>query len=138
LNEVITRIKGMDDAEIGLVMALAADVRNAMPVLKEALLDLHALTGPHCAMLPFQMSQKVQELQRQQRYSDAAAWMVWVHTARAAQDQQLRYLVKQMWRELERGFPYVKDCASAFEAAGNGALVITRGTEFPVGLNPHL
>jgi hypothetical protein len=101
LNDVITRIKGMDDAEIGLVMALAADVRNAMPLLKEALLDLHVLTGPDCAMLPFQMSQKVHELQRQQRYSDAAASMVWLHTARAAQDQQLRYLVNQMWRELE-------------------------------------
>jgi hypothetical protein len=58
LNDVITRIKGMDDAEIGLVMALAADVRNAMPLLKEALLDLHVLTGPDCAMLPIQMSQK--------------------------------------------------------------------------------
>jgi hypothetical protein len=138
LNEVIARIKGMDAAEIGLVLAVAADVRNAVPVLNETLFDLHALAGPDSMMLPLQMSQRIQELQRQKLFVAAAAWMVWLHTVHAAQHQQLRYLAKQMWGELERGFPYVEDCAQEFEAVGNGTLVTIRGTEFPAGLNPHL
>jgi hypothetical protein len=138
LNKTITLIRGMDPAEIGLVLAVAADARNGKTTLNDALLDLYALEGQIGAMWSFVMSRRIQEFQRQNHYLDAAAWTIWLHTVRAAEDRQLRYLAKQMWSELERGFPYVEDCAREYEAAGKGTLMIVRGTEFPKGLNPHL
>jgi hypothetical protein len=88
--------------------------------------------------LPFKLSQLVLQLQKQKLYSYAGAVMVWLHTVRSAQHPQVRYLVKEMWRELERGFPFVSLAAEEIERIEHRTLIIDRATEFPAGLNPHL
>jgi hypothetical protein len=138
LNEVISLIKGMDAEEIAVVLALAADFRNSDANLRESLLDIYRLCGKDYMMLPFELSQLVKQLQQQKKYSDAGAVMVWLHTVRCAQHPQVRYLAKQMWGELERGFPLISLAAQEIERIEHRTLIIDRATEFPEGLNPHL
>jgi hypothetical protein len=134
INTTIRFLNGMDAAEVGLLLAIAADARNSTSRLSEVLLDLHAMAGPDAGWLPHQLNQKIKDCQHQRLFT---AWMIWLHTARAAQEPQLRYLAKEMWRELERGFPYLDEVARELLNIHHRSLVITRGAEFPEGLDPH-
>lgn len=94
LERAVNMLRGMDASELGLVLAYAAHVRNEAPTLCEVLLDLDALGDKRFATLPFTLSRKIQELQKKSDSANAAAWMVWLHTARAGQDPALRFFCK--------------------------------------------
>jgi hypothetical protein len=100
LMEAIKILKGMDAEEIAVSLLFAADLRNRYETLRDDLLDLGQLCQERHKGVPFQLSQMIQKSQSQRD---------WLHTSRAAQFPQVRYLAKEMWRELERGFPLLSD-----------------------------
>jgi hypothetical protein len=136
LMESIKILKGMDAAEIASTLLFAADLRNKHESLRDDLLDLAALCQERHKWVPFQLSQAVKQLQSQRDFGTAGALVIWLHTARAAQFPQVRYLAKEMWRELERGFPLMPSALMHIEENGL-CLDVRRGQEFPAGLDPH-
>jgi hypothetical protein len=136
LVEAIKILKGMDAAEIACTLLFAADQRNKHESLRDDLLDLAELCQERHKLVPFQLSQAVKQLQSQRDFRTAGALAIWLHTARAAQFPQVRYLAKEMWRQLERGFPLMPSALMHIEENGL-RLDVTRGREFPAGLDPH-
>jgi hypothetical protein len=65
------------------------------------------------------------------------ALAIWLHTSRAALFPQVRYLAKEMWRELERGFPLLSDVLLHIEGNFGLHLDVRGAQRFPVGLDPH-
>jgi hypothetical protein len=64
----------------------------------------------------------VREFQKIGQPSDAAGTMVWLHSMRALAFPEVRELGRDMWKELQRGFPYVSDALSAIEALTGNSL----------------
>lgn len=62
--------------------------------------------------------------------------MVWLHTFRSAARLELRSLGREMWKELERGFPYIEESAMLFWELTGRKLDIDGATSFPIGLTP--
>jgi hypothetical protein len=114
LDQFVIRLKGFDDRELGLVAACVGYTCQTM--LKFGI----NLMRPGEALLAnptlqTELSRIVLSLQRSGRAMRAPGIMVWVHTLRAEQRIELRHLAKQMWGEIERGFPHALDASWDFE-----------------------
>jgi hypothetical protein len=135
--EAIKILKGMDAEEIAVSLLFAADLRNRHETLRDDLLDLGQLCQERHKGVPFQLSQTIQKSQSQRDYTTAGALAIWLHTSRAAQFPQVRYLAKEMWRELERGFPLLSEVLLHIEGNVGLRLDVRGAHRFPVGLDPH-
>ncbi|MEH2468846.1 hypothetical protein V1281_001898 [Nitrobacteraceae bacterium AZCC 2161] len=137
LDEAIARVRGLDAGEVAFLVVLATDFRNlAVPDLKLPLLDFHELTQPRHAATPLKLSMMAKHAQKAGNLPFAASIMVWIHTARAAQDQRLRYKAKLLWSELSRGFPYLRNAELEFlDMFGRSPSIFNAG-RFPDGLDP--
>jgi hypothetical protein len=109
----------MSDEELGLV---AAQVARTSAAMNEEGIDLH---DPHATLLKrprilWDLTTAVIELQKQGRQVQAPGLLVWVHTLRAEARLELRYLAKEMWQQLERGFPSAEDAAVQYASIFGG------------------
>jgi hypothetical protein len=107
LNQFLIRLKGMSDEELGLVAAQAAHTSAAMSEAGIDLQDPHATLLTHPRILS-DLTTAVIELQKRGRQVQAPGLLVWVHTLRAVARLELRYLAKEMWRQIARGFPWAE------------------------------
>jgi len=110
LGEFLNRLRAMDGEELGLVVACATDRRHLLEAQGHMVSDPIVYVAENPQFLA-QLSQVTVEYQRQGRLVLAAAMMVWVHTLRAGLQGELRPYGRDMWRELQRGFPYVEEAA---------------------------
>jgi hypothetical protein len=135
LDETIQWLRGMDAAELGLLVVIATDFRNRSgQTMRTALLDFHTLSGPAHSTTPLAISTHINKIRDDKAL--VAGMMIWLHTARAAQDHRLRFKAKQMWAELGRGFPMIRDGEFAyFTINGNWPSVLNAG-DYPEGLDP--
>ena len=62
---------------------------------------------------------------------------VWLHTLRAAENEQLRSQAREMWRELEKGFPFTRESAIAYRRRTGIALRAEYSELYPVGFSPQ-
>jgi len=143
IERFILSLRGQSDEENGMLVAIAAIVRvnlradNLLP--DEALGIGTPLAETAQAEVQLRMSQLVQQFQKHNQLSDAAAAMVWLHSLRAFRYPEVRPLGRQMWGELGRGFPHIFDAFRLIEEATGkpppaGAL---QASQFiPVGLEP--
>ncbi|EBX2183591.1 hypothetical protein E1A40_08750 [Salmonella enterica subsp. enterica serovar Aba] len=133
--DFISRLKAMDSEEIGLVVATATNARH---VLEQ---EGHDLMNPtvYLALRPeftFSLSQTAIKFQKDGNYILAAALMVWIHTFRSGDRLELRQYGRDMWRELERGFPFVEDAALGYLQVTGIHLDYSDAEAFPSGLTP--
>lgn len=133
--EFLKRLRAMDGEELGLVVALATDRRHILEA------DGHLVSDPtiYVAANPdftFQLSRATIQHQKQGNLVLAAALMVWIHTLRAGTRLELRQYGRDMWRELQRGFPYVEQAALDAEHLFGKRLNVEGFNEFPKGLTP--
>lgn len=135
--ESFTRhLRAMDGPELGLVVAVATHVRHQLEALNHSPSDpiLYVAQNPG---YPLFLRKRAVQLQKDQRPQDAAAFMIWLHTARAGLRLELRMQGRDMWKELSRGFPHVLEASTSFYLA-SGVLLNTEGAcEFPIGLTPE-
>ena len=135
-------LKGMSDQELGTVVAMAAALRME---LREAGLFPDEALG-----VGFPLPEDKQDFIRRnigglvldwqkKNHPNTAAAMVWAHTLRAYHFPEVRLLGRQMWGELERGFPHALAAFSFMESiAGQspplGSLLASQF--IPIGLEP--
>jgi hypothetical protein len=115
LNQFLIRIEGLDNKELGLVAAQAADVCARMHA--EAGIDLLnpvavIAESPHLGM---KITSTVINMQKKGMQATVPGMMVWMHTLRAEDRLELRHAAKEMWRVIARGFPHAELAAFEFE-----------------------
>lgn len=135
LSHFVSLLRAMDGVEVGHVVALATHVRHQLEAKGHNPMDPIVYTAINPGF-PLLLSRTTIELQKQHRPHDAAAFMVWAHTARAGVRLELRGLGRELWRELTRGFDHVEEGALSFQAMSGVALNIDGAREYPKGLTP--
>lgn len=135
ISSFTAQLSQMDSAEIGVVVALTADTRNRLEDAGFLLSDpIVAYTiNPET---PSALSGMIKTLQAEGRLQEAAAVMVWLHTSRVGARLELRPLARQMWGQLERGFPHAEDASMSLMRVFFRPIRIDGYDQFPKGLSP--
>lgn len=135
MSSFTAQLRQMDADEIGMVVALAADARNR---LEEAGFILNDPIGAHTLRpeTPAALHGIIRSLQAEGKPQDAAAVMVWLHTARVGARLELRPLAREMWRQLERGFPHAQEASRSLVRALFRSIRLDGYDQFPKGLSP--
>ena len=136
MSDFVKSLRAMDADEIGMVVALATDQRNALESAGYRVSDPIIYNNQE-PLFTFHMTRRVQRLQKENRLQEAAALMVWVHTMRAGSRAELRGLGREMWEQLARGFPYVEDQTNALEMLTGARPDVSEACKFPIGLAPE-
>lgn len=136
ISSFTAQLSQMDGDEIGLVVALATDTRNRLEDAGFLLSDpIAAYTvDPET---PSALKEMIRTLQAEGRLQEAAALMVWLHTSRVGTRLELRPLARQMWGQLERGFPHVEEASMALMRVFSRSIRLDGYDEFPKGLSPN-
>ena len=138
LGSFVKSLKDMDDYELGLsalqtARALGAiergDGNAGFPEGLSPLQphDFHAAC-PDCCL---RLTQLIRFAQKQQQPIVAVGFMPWLHTLRTVEDTELRFLVREMWGEVARGFPHVD--AWAEELSVPAMLYLSYSQKIPEG-----
>ena len=137
MREYLAFLRGGDGEELALLVALAAHVRNTAPPLLQDQLHAPLIAVANDPSLPLQITRAIRSMQRQGQFAEASGWMIWALTMRAALRPELRFLGKQIWLELERGFPMVREATMDHWQLTGVRLIDLDACEFPEGFNPH-
>lgn len=135
MTSFVESLKAMDGTEIGFVLANATHIRHGLEAQGHVLLDPMCYTAINPGFT-LTLSRTVIDLQKDKQFSDAAAFMVWVHTLRAANTLSLRQQGRNMWAELSRGFPHVPHAASELSLLTGKQVVFKDFDSYPLGLTP--
>lgn len=130
-------LKGMDDEEVGFIVAVATDQRHMLESIIEApLLDpLVAVTIRPSGVMA--IHQAIRQFQAAGAPHIASGTMVWLFSWRATKVPELRLLGRQMWSELIRGIPHAPLAAEGYFANSGHRLNLDGYRLCPVGLEPR-
>lgn len=142
IQQFLLALGGMSNEEMGAVAAMAAVVRmtlrqdGALP--DEALGIGMPLPEIQETVIRRNVVQTALAMQRQKHAMTTGA-MVWVHTLRARHFPEVRAFGRQMWGELQRGFPHALSALTFLEEMTHqpAPLGAALASQFiPVGLEP--
>jgi len=116
ISEFFAALKGLDATELALVAAQTADASSRLSAMgfdmsKPTLISMRSPT------LVVTLTGIMLKLQQDGKSHLAPGWFVWCHTLRSEQRPALRYLAKQIWALVERGFEDAELAAFEFETA---------------------
>ena len=137
MRDWIGQLRSQDSNEVAAILVMAMHFRNTL--LRNGGVDL---MFPHLAlstdpMLAVRLNQQLQELQREKLFTVASGAIVWLFTVRAAIEPALRDLGRQLWGQLERGFPKADEAVDGlFRITGLMADITDIG-RFPDGFTPN-
>ncbi|MEE9452751.1 MAG: hypothetical protein V3V13_00020 [Paracoccaceae bacterium] len=121
LEKYIRILKGMSDEEIGdfLIPATISRTITYKHLLIAGALDLRVLRNAELETVPLRLNRQIRECQKRETFEEAAALMPWLHSVRSINDLELRYLSKEMWAELIRGFPHARSSIGFFQSSND-------------------
>jgi hypothetical protein len=135
LASFIANLRAMDGPEIGYVLAIATHIRHGMEGDGHNVMDPIVYTSQNPSFALY-LSRMIIEAQKQGRNPEAAALMIWLHTMRAGIRIELRSLARELWSQLERGFPYVEQALVAGLPIAATHPNVTGASQFPAGFTP--
>lgn len=130
-------LRAMNSDEIGAVVAIATHIRHGLE--KTYLVNLldPVVTASLSPNLVFTLHKWIKEYQSRGDRSSAAGVMVWLHTIRCGTSLELRQHGRELWRELQRGFPFAVASAQGIYSI-SGVMLNTQGSgSVPTGLEPE-
>jgi hypothetical protein len=119
LERFVASLRGQSEAQIALLVAVAAAIRVRLRDaghLPDDVFRVNAGSEYEQATVQRRLGRLVHKYQNGSEYVDAAGAMVWIHTLRALDTPELHVLGRQMWQQLERGFPHAADAVAKVEA----------------------
>jgi len=136
LTAFTSNLQAVDGPELGLVVAIATHLRHQLEIDGHNILDPinYFSIRPE---FPYFLSTTIIQFQKERRTQEAAGLMIWLHTFRSAARLELRALGRNMWKELERGFPYVEEGAAGYRVMMGIDLNVEGAESFPLGLTPE-
>ncbi|MBC8338109.1 MAG: hypothetical protein ISR51_01205 [Rhodospirillales bacterium] len=119
IKKFVTALKNMGDKDLGAIVAIATVLRINFEehgvVPRDIFGDGALPTAEALGGCQLEINRLSKQFRKMGLASDAAAAMVWSYTLRCLNVPELRPFGLEMWRELRRGFPYVKDALKAGE-----------------------
>jgi hypothetical protein len=136
LEAFAEKLSAIDASEIGLPLAMATTYRHA--VFRQSSIDLLHLADA-LVREPYLTTKLGKEARamRRVRPESAVGAIIWLHSARAIQQLELRSAGRAMWAQLSRGFPHVEEAAFGYLTLTGAALVIEDFDSIPLGLGPQ-
>jgi len=142
LEQFLLSLRGMSDAEVGHLVAMAAVVRMSLRPVGALPDEAFGIGMPLSESAEIEVRrnlvQTVFAMQKKNHAMTAGA-MVWVHTLRSYHFPELRLYGGHMWGELQRGFPQALSALTFIESVTNEPtpLATAQATQFnPIGLEP--
>jgi len=135
LASFVGNLKTMDAAELGYALAIATHFRHGMEADGHEVMDPIVYTAKNPGFALY-LSRMIASAQKAGRTQEAAGLMIWLHTMRAGIRLELRPLGREMWQELERGFPFVHKAVLEGLPISANQPNVSGANEFPAGLNP--
>lgn len=135
VSDYVARLRSMDGAEIGMVVAMATHFRHLFAAQGHDVMDPMLSTTINPA-LPSFVAKLIRQAQQAQQLPQAGALMVWLHTLRGAVRLELRQSARDMWRELARGFPHVDDARYNLLEITGRLTDVDGADQFPKGFTP--
>lgn len=143
LERFVVGLRRQSPEDIGMLVAVATILRvnlRSEGKLPDEVLRLGTLVPQDKqADTQWYVSRLIRRFQKMKRPSDAAGAMVWLHSLRAYAYPEVRLLARQMWGELERGFPHAFDALRFIEQTTGRSLPLgsLQASHFvPEGLEP--
>jgi len=129
----LLQVRNMADADVGMLLAMAINQRNTLEELGYNVSDpiIYYHQNPNICLF---LNGIIRDFQKKREPQDAAATMVWLFTMRAAASLELRQLGKELWKELERGIPYIFESKETVEIITGEELIIEGFLEIPIGM----
>jgi hypothetical protein len=125
LNEFLTRLKGTEERNLGIVARQVAHValqwHEKGIYLHEPAEALRSSPG-----LLWTLEEEIIQLQRHGRQSEAPGRIVWAHTLRAAKIPEIKGAAVEMWGHINRGFGYALNSDLIAEEYMAGGLLDVR------------
>jgi hypothetical protein len=137
METFLTRLEGMDGDEVGGVVLMALDISSQFKKTTSADLFEPAICVENNASLIVQLSARAEKMEREGQPMLAVGLAVWVHTLRAMTEGDLRGLGRQVWGELERGFPHVEQAKDDMLKTIGLDIDLSDFGKFPTGLTPQ-
>lgn len=131
-----TRLKSLDGSEIGLIVANATDRRHKLEAEFGWPLMQPSLTMTREPNATVQIGALIRMAQDTRDFISATALMVWLHTLRASVNPDLRQGGRDLWRQLERGFPHCINAMDGYKALTGVSLDVLDYQLFPAGFTP--
>lgn len=135
LKQVIRHLREMPDEDVGGLMAGATDLRHRLEEKGHNPLNSIEYVRENL-WYTYELSSRIEELQAEGNGLEAAIWMVWCQTARAAVHPTLLPLARAMWIELARGIPYVETASERLEKESGILLDIDGFDRYPTAMGP--
>ncbi|MCF1478132.1 hypothetical protein FS782_13735 [Agrobacterium vitis] len=136
IDEFVAKLSSVDGSELAIVVAVATDMRHAFIADTGIDLAYPALALQQDPYICMRLNSMIRQFQKEKHFIAVTGLSVWIHSVRAIQSIELRQRGRDMWRELERGFPYALDaCWDLYEATGK-KILMDGFDSFPDGLTP--
>ncbi|MGY4751421.1 hypothetical protein ACVNHC_16320 [Pannonibacter sp. Q-1] len=133
LQHFIDMLAGVDDDQLGLIVAVATNFRHSVGGTVDLLDPINTVD----VNIPLQFVRHYQNLQKKGLQVLAPGVAVWLHTTRAVHSPSNRELVRQMWGILKRGFPHVEEAAIGFSSMTGESLDYSGYDQIPTGFEPR-
>jgi hypothetical protein len=134
----LDNLRSVNGDEVGTLLAVATHIRHGLELrLGVDLLD-PILTHTAKPDLIFELHRIVKHCQSTGQQSDAAGVMVWLFTLRCGAALELRQRGRELWKELQRGYPHVKEAADSLGALSGKTINIDGFDRVPIGLEPSV
>jgi hypothetical protein len=134
----LDNLRSVNGDEVGALLAVATHIRHGLELrLGVDLLD-PILTHTAKPDLIFELHRIVKHCQSTGQQSDAAGVMVWLFTLRCGAALELRQRGRELWKELQRGYPHVKEAADSLGALSGKTINIDGFDRVPIGLEPSV
>lgn len=141
ITRFVSSLRVIDDKEVGMLVGIATIIRMN--------LDEHGYVSGHVFNIESSMEAQAQaeeflldlikRFQKRGQRTDAAGAMVWLHTLRAFTSPETITMGREMWKELSRGFPHVKDSLERIKGLKGNSIPTEAYREclfIPPGLEP--
>jgi len=147
IERFILSLEGADEEEIATMLVIANIMRlniTKMGTLPSAALDFNIPRDDYiirqCDMCPIALISLIKQFQKINQPSDALGVMILLHSVRALNVPEIRALGRDMWKQLERGFPHVQDAIFEIRKVSDNNIPQEINSELrfiPRGLEPR-
>lgn len=121
-----------------MLLAVATHIRHGLEErLGVDLLD-PILTVNSSPDLIFELHRIVKHCQSANQQSDAAGVMVWLFRLPCGAAMELRQRGRNLWKELQRGYPHVAEAADSLRVLTGKTIRIKGFDRVPIGLEPSV
>lgn len=113
VDRFVRGLRAMDAQDMGAMVAIATAIRvnfETHGVIPEGVFeDGHLPSVETLGVLQMKINKVSRQFKKLGLPSDSAGAMVWSYSLRCLNVPELRPLGREMWAEMKRGFPHVKD-----------------------------